>query len=273
MKIANKDKFLAVLLACYMAILPSCNKKDDPAGSGDTPPQIPPIETMQMNAADLSLFSQPNSKGSPVRSTSRLNWSFAALIVNTWNLVVFLGLAIPVTATAAAFNQTPTLESDAKFHWRYSVNGASVELTGQIRTSDIKWEMYVSGTTLSLDNFLWYDGETAIGGETGTWRFYNPVEANRGDDLAQIDWQHTSENERTLQFSNTNQSLNDGFGDALTYQVAGDSVSVTFSDASSGDDTRIAWNRQTKEGYLLAPNYRQGQRSCWDSQLNDVDCQ
>ena len=62
-----------------------------------------------------------------------------------------------------------------------------------------------------------------------------------------------------------------GFGNTLTYTVLNDSVSVDFVVASSQNTTEVAWHRQTGEGYIIAPNYKNGSKSCWDGNQDDLE--
>ena len=64
-------------------------------------------------------------------------------------------------------------------------------------------------------------------------------------------------------------------GDMLTYKAENSNRSVTYLDQSANPAAagQIFWDDVTYAGYLIAPNYNNGQKSCWDSQLNDMTCQ
>ncbi len=275
MKVSKKHKLLSVVLALYMSVLPSC-AGNNPATSDETPPTLPSQETMQMSQEDLSLFLSGNMGAQADNQVlTKQNWGTAAVIVAVFNLAVFVGMVIPVAATAAALSHEPTLEADGKFHWKYAyanaINNLEVELIGQALPSVVNWEMYVTSTAPALNNYLWYDGQHQIDGKSGYWQFYDAANPNTQNNLVRIDWQHPSENEATLQFLN-NKTDAPGFNDTLTYSVKDDSVSVEILDASNQNSTHIAWHRQTRQGYIIATNYNNGAKACWDSNLDDVVC-
>jgi hypothetical protein len=47
---------------------------------------------------------------------------------------------------------------------------------------------------------------------------------------------------------------------------------VTYFDKSENSTLEISWDAATNAGYIIAPNYNNGQKSCWDNQLNDTTC-
>ncbi len=275
MKVSNRDKLLAIFLAFYVALLPACGN-NNPASADKTPPQIPPQATMQMNPSDLKFFRNgTNPAADELAVLSKQNWTTAAVVVTLFNAAVLVAMAIPVAATGAALQEKPTFEDDGKFHWRFtfSEGGPSYdfELVAEVKATVIDWQMFVTSSARGFEKFLWYDGQSNLGGGAGHWQFYDDAQPTTPTNVARIDWQYASDNDASLQFLN-NKSGAPGFGDTLGYTVLNDSVSVDFQGASNGKDTTISWNRQTREGYIIASDYKNGQKSCWDSNLDDVAC-
>jgi hypothetical protein len=256
------------VLALVPVLLSAC--KDSAEPDAGTPPDLPPVASMQM---DLSFFSQPG--GSPVVQSSMvgMNWTAAALRVGVANLAVSLVLAVPVATWAAAGSQTPTVE-DGKWQWRFSAQEGGVtygsHVTGWLDGSESVWEMRITNSALGLDEFLWYDGRAALAGTSGYWSFHDPA-AGSGTEAGRIDWTHASGSEWQVAFTNTNGASPD-LGDTLTYDASGTARSVTFVDVSTGQTTQVSWDSVTKAGWLIAPGYNNGLKACWDSALNDTSC-
>ena len=54
--------------------------------------------------------------------------------------------------------------------------------------------------------------------------------------------------------------------------VDGDDHLITYFDASEQASMEIYWNAADGSGYLIAPNYNGGVKSCWDANQQDVAC-
>jgi hypothetical protein len=205
------------------------------------------------------------------------NFLAAFVVVTVFNAAVIVALTIPAAAIAAALSVDPTFESDGKFHWNFSYPEnnptLALELTAEVGLQGVVWEMFVTSQTHSppLNNFRWFDGESELDGESGTWQFYDDRQPSQTIPTTLIEWEFVSESDRTLTFNNVHQGM-PGFGDVLRYQVAGEDVSMLFVQASTSDSVNISWNMTTEEGFIIAPEYRNGEKSCWDSNQNDVDC-
>ncbi len=275
MKIATGDKCLIVLLCFYMAVLPSCSS-DGPTDPGDVAPEIPPLTTMSM---DFSLFPEDGGKaslGDAALQFTQANFLRAVLTVTIFNVAVLAATAIPVAATAAALSANPTLEDDGKFHWEFTTTTnnqtLTLELVGEVRPSVVHWEMFVSRQLPTpLDKFRWYEGDSAIDGGSGFWQFYNDSHPNEQRNHGRIDWEYISDDDRTLMFTNNNPD-DQGVGSTLTYEVMSPDISVEFLNAGAQDTVKAAWNNQTGEGYIIDPNFNNGEKSCWDENQQDVQC-
>ena len=52
----------------------------------------------------------------------------------------------------------------------------------------------------------------------------------------------------------------------------GDDVSMFFYHHATMDSVEVALNKDTGEGYIIAPNYNNGEKACWDGNQDDVTC-
>ncbi len=269
-----KDKWLCVML-CFLMASPfttGCGKS--PTGDDNTPPAVPPQGTMYV---DFSFF-KTNPTSHPIQpdaALTKFNFLTAFAVVTFFNAAVLVGLSIPAAATAAALSVEPTFESDGKFHWDFSYPETNptltLELTARVRPSTVEWEMHVTSVTPVLNNFLWYDGVSALDGKSGTWQFYDLNQPNQSVETVFIEWEFVADNDRNLTFTNVHEGAQ-GFGDILQYQVADADVSMIFYQATNEDSVHVNWNMTTGEGFIIAPEYNGGQKACWDATQNDVAC-
>jgi hypothetical protein len=261
----------AILIVAHVALV-SCS--EDPAGN-DKPqqPALPPAASMTV---DFSTLTNPSSM--PKVAQPGLNYLNAAARVAIINASVVIVMSVPVAVFVAAFSQTPTLGNDGKYHWKYSTstsgNSFTADLSGSVdlSTQESVWEMRISSTVLSLNNFLWYDGRAKLNNSSGYWDFYDPAQPGSKVDVLHLDWTYASTSNATLSF----EVVKDGApekGDSLNYAVAGNNLTVSFFDASASETTEISWDKTTGAGYLIAPTYNGGQKACWDSTKADVVCQ
>ena len=89
--------------------------------------------------------------------------------------------------------------------------------------------MYVSVPN-KLDNFKYYDGRCALDLQSVHWPFYKEADPDSGQAMIRTNWQIIDETNRTLTFTNV-LAGDAGLGDVLTYEVAGNDLSISFYDA------------------------------------------
>jgi len=272
MRPTRTNKIFAVILCGLIIWFPNCGKS--PSAPDNTPPAVPSQNTMFV---DLSFF-KTNSTSQPIRPDTpqpKFNFLAALTVVTAFNAAVLIGLSIPAAATAAALSVEPQLKSDGKFHWNFSYPEnnptLTLELTAEVRPAAVLWEMLITSQLPPLEGFRWYEGQSDLDGSNGTWQFYDLHQPTPTVQTVLIEWELVADDDRTLTFANVQQGT-PGFGDLLSYQLDGEDVRMVFYDAGEDDSVHVAWNTATGEGFIIAPNYMDGQQACWDSTQNDVSC-
>jgi hypothetical protein len=259
-----------------MLWLIACEK--NPTDSKSQKPDLPPRSSM---AVDLIAFNSVAGFSSTDQAAVGLNFVAARLAVGAINLAVLAHMSVPVLTFAAALSQEPTFKDDGKWHWIYSVSNETgqkfqADLAGWIDASAqvSRWEMRISTSGLGapLNNFLWYTGQAALKNDSGKWDIYDAAQPNSSVKIVHIDWDHPSATSATLKFTVVKPQVPEN-GDMLTYKAENSNRSVTYFDQSANSTLQIFWNATTNAGYLIAPNYNNGQKACWDEQLNDTTCQ
>lgn len=270
-----KNRCIAgILILALLISIVSCDKNATEPGK-NSPPPLPPLESMDMN---LSLFDSSPNNSLAKSSLSKNNFLAAFGRVFIINTVVRVAAIVPtVIFVAAASDKQPELQEDGKFHWIKTVTNANdtfvADLAGWIDTpaSEIVWEMYVSSTSHNpvLDKFLWYEGRVKIGNKEGWWLFYDDKSPDSSVEVLKIDWEVPDSDHSHLILTNVNQASPD-VGDTLTYIKNDKENFLYFSDASKNEDNSIFWNTQTGIGYIEWFDYENGVRSYWDEQQNDI---
>ncbi len=270
MKTSWNRWFGGALILAHLALI-SCDK--NPAKPGQKQPEVPPASSMQL---DLSEFNTARALGK--EGAVGLNFITARATVALINATVTLALSIPVYVLAAALSQPPTLDPrDGKFHWIISDESKTfrADLAGWVDQDALesRWEMRLTatGNNPPLNNFLWFEGRAKLDNSSGYWDIYDANKPAMPTKALHIEWQIPSATQATLQFTAVDPNSPDN-GDQLTYRTDGDLRAVTFFDKSDNQTVAISWNEITHEGYLIAPGYNNGQKSCWDALLNDVVC-
>ena len=276
MKSLKSRRFGVTLLA--VAITTSaCD--DGPAEPGpEDAPDLPPIASMQV---DMTIFNAAGQAagmdGASSVSALGVHFVTAAATVTLARAATVLVMTLPVAVFAAAASEEPVYDSnDEAFHWRYSLTDGEAtfeaDLSGYAQGVQSIWAMRVSASSFDppLNAFLWYDGRANLDGTGGEWHIYSPDEP-QGSEILQIEWTHPDIDTWSLTFTNVNPAA-EQMGDELTYEVDGDIRVVRFTDFSASTAAEIQWNAVSGVGYIEATNYNQGERACWDDNLDNVAC-
>ena len=199
-----------LIIVFSASLLTSC-KKDK-----GNPPSLPPAGSMTIDFNNFSSGTKSAVADMP-KGVNEINWTYAALMAGYWKTVIAGTLAVPVGAFKLAVDQTPTFVSDKTWQWNVTVSVLSVSytarLTGQIRSSDVLWNMYVSKTGAgSFSDFLWFTGTSNLDGTGGQWVLnFSPA---YNEPVLQINWT--------------------GSGTTVTY------VKYTYVRAQTSDTPRVA---------------------------------
>jgi hypothetical protein len=278
-----KTKFVLLIssLLIVILILSSCQKDETIQA-----PAIPPAGTMVIDFGNLA---DANKSGSITKNelVTKTNWLISATTVGVWNVIIGTTFAVPVAAFKTSFNQTPSKINNTTWEWDYSVNGFtsqySARLVGTLQTNQVNWEMFISKTGIdSFDEFLWFEGTSALDGKSGQWILYNSAEFP--DKTVQIDWQKEGDEVGNIKYTYIREinSLNQPDNFNGSYLICGlqdetfdayVTVHTYDNQAESFTDSYIEWSRSDFSGHIKAEYFfNDSEWHCWDSTGNDVDC-
>jgi len=252
----KKLVYLTLLIVLIAGFSGGC-KKD----KGD-PPALPPAESMLIDFSNFISSSKSAENGFDSKGTENLNWETAAFIAGTWRTIIVVTLAIPVASFKVAVDQDPVYLSDKKWQWSYNVNAAGViykaRLTGEIKASDVKWEMYISADNSA--EFKWFEGTSKVDGTGGQWLLSESSTIQ--NPILQIDWTKSGTTIGSIKYTYLNSSsLNANFN-------------VHYYNTSLGrfSDVNIEWNTSTREGRIKSSDYLNGVWQCWDANRVNTTC-
>jgi len=275
-----KNIFTVLLMVIFFGTPFSSCKKD----KGD-PPVLPPKESMEIDfsnfvagnkSADISL-----PKGDP-----DVNWNLVSGIADFWNKVIFTTLAVPVLSFRLAVDETPEYLDNKTWQWTYNTSYLTISykarLTGQIRSSDVLWQMYISRTGVGgFSEFLWFHGTSKLDGTGGQWILnYSPTDQVP---VLQIDWTRTGTTMGNITYTYVKEKLPGGevanpFNSSfITYGrttgILDAFYSIHFFYKTAFVDFNVEWNTTSKNGRVKSPEFfGNDQWHCWDIHYVDVNC-
>jgi len=260
----------------------SCDKSDK-----ETAPQLPPYESM---AIDFGEFTTNSKSALDIKTTeTKVNFTVSTLTVGYWNLVLGITLAVPVVTFYQVINQTSKNIGDKTWQWEFDGTGLAntyhARLTGTIRTNDIKWEMYVSKSGIDAhDEFLWYEGTSALDGNSGQWVLYHSYALQEA--VLRIDWSKTGNEVGSVKYTyvrisdngEANQLTN---GSYLQYGFTGNTsnafYTIVYNTRNSAENdmaVNIEWSTTEYNGRIKALHYfKNSDWHCWNNMGYDIVCE
>ena len=275
--VMKKIVMLLVFITVLIPVFFSCDDNET-----EKAPLLPPIESM---AIDFSNFAGDSKAAAEFKTVT--NYSWAALTVYFWNVTVGSVIAVPIAAYKNSFNHTPVYLGNNKWQWSYSVTGFASDytarLTGELRTNDVKWEMYITKTGIgAFAEFKWFEGTSSLDRNTGQWTLYHSYAFQ--EEVLVIDWLRISGEFSQITYTyvrelNDNRETENFNGSYLTYGLqTGDYDAYYKVHAYSPNlldfaDTYIEWNSTEYYGHIKAYHiYQNNNWHCWDTLGNDIDC-
>ncbi|MCJ7576652.1 MAG: hypothetical protein MUO80_08305 [Dehalococcoidia bacterium] len=245
-------------------------------GGASGAPAIPPEETLVIPFEDFE-----TSGLIALETGNQSNWNYAALAVGIWSTIIRVGLAVPVAAFRASFQQTPVQQPDGSWIWSYSVNiGGSIytaELHAQFATEviaeGVRWSMNISKEG-EYEDFLWYYGECDLPATEGFWILKKSW--TNTTDLVRIDWsRNISAGTHAIRYTNIVPGGPENGGYIDTQYTKGIPYDHIWDLYNKGLDnhTYIEWSSITGEGRVQDLNhFDDGDWHCWNGTRVNVDC-
>jgi hypothetical protein len=274
-----------LIVAVIMSVtFTGCKKKKG------NPPVLPPFESM---AIDFSDFGSAKKSAGAVFGAKDVpdpdeNYMFSSTMAGVWNVILTVNLVVPVTAFKLAINNTPVWIADKTWEWKYSVTGVTgtykARLVGIIQSDKVKWEMFITREgTGAFAEFLWFDGTTALDGNSGVWNLNHSQQFQ--EPYIKIEWSKTATTIGSVKYTyvrtQTDARATDTFKNSyIQYGLTTGSLNAfytmhLFESTVINDfvDIFIEWNTTAGNGRVKA-FYKFGDNNwhCWDTDKNNIVC-
>ena len=264
---------LTLILILSAGLIISC-KKD----KGE-PPVLPAQESMIIDFSNFATQKKSADLLSDQKGTENSNWDFAATVAGVWNLIINTTLAVPVTSFKLAVDQDPVFLSEKTWQWSYNFSVASVaykaRLTGQIRTSEVLWEMYITKEgTGGFAEFVWFEGTSKSDGTGGQW-ILNQSSQSPGA-MLQIDWTKTGTSVGSVKYTyvkNLDSFKTSYIEYGLTTSTLNAYYTIYYYTGLKFSDVNVEWNTTTHNGRVKCLEYLSDNKwYCWNEQKINITC-
>ncbi len=256
----------ALCTMLFVLLLAGCDSVSDDDGA--TAPPVLPADAFSLKT---DLFNQTNA------SKSMAGTHFAAAALRVWpvSVIISANLIVPVAVTAAALQANPERDGTT---WTWTTttvaNGREItsQLAGTLQGSSVRWSMRVSyfDGEQTLDEFELYTAVTDASSQTGSWKLYYPING-QSRNVLNADFAVPSETEATITYSIPASAENNA-GDSVRYEADDNARTFDWTQVGEALNHLIIWDADTRVGSIDATNYNQGQKACWDEDLENSAC-
>jgi hypothetical protein len=274
---------VSIVIILLAGLFSGCEKKQNP-------PLLPPAATMKIDFSNFATTGKSAISGGEVKSITvadKSNWALASTIAGVWNLILAVNLIVPVSSFGLAVNNTPVYLENNKWEWSYNFNviGANYKsrLTGQIRSTDVKWEMYISREGVgAFAELLWYEGTSRLDGKSGQWILNHSQQFP--EPMLQIDWELAGSDVGKIKYTYIRDKKDDRSSDLfkgsfIEYGLTTNTLNAYYNvHQNSGvqnifNDIFIEWSTKNHNGHIKANYYFQDNLwHCWNETGDNVIC-
>jgi len=256
-----KSIFLTLILISL--VFTSCKKNK-------VAPELPPQSAF---VADFSDFT--GSKA--LTDSTMVNWTHSAGNVIVWNVIITVGLAVPVASYVEAVkNHTAEYQGDNTWLWSYSFNAGqntfTAELYGVLKSETVEWEMYITKSG-EYTHFLWYSGVSNLDRMHGTWTLYN--KPSDPTELLGIEWNRSTDSTGNIKYTNIVPGGAENGGYIFYGNDSSSDLNAYYNIYNKGQDnlTQIEWSQPNQNGRVKDMNkFGDDAWHCWDETHHDIDC-
>jgi hypothetical protein len=280
-------KFVVVILliAFSASFLTSCKKKKD---EGD-PPVLPPIEAMAIDFSNFELTTKTDFLILDQKGVEDSNWRFVATVAMLWKGIIVSTLTVPATAFQIAVNKTPVYIGDKTWEWNYDANVTidqvsmtyKARLTGQIRTTDVLWKMYIAKEgTGGFAEFLWFEGTSKLDGTEGQWILNHSPQYQ--EPVLQIDWTNGGTSTGMVKYTYIRTLNNDRETDpfknsyieyGLTTNELNAYYTIHYYNGQQFSNIDVEWSTTGKYGRVRCEDFfPDSEWYCWDENYINIIC-
>ncbi|PAU93059.1 hypothetical protein CK503_14160 [Aliifodinibius salipaludis] len=271
MKFTNK-MIPQLILSIGLIFMTSCNDSTSNIAEQDTVPEVPPANSMAM---DLSIF---DSSGSNSGTTdNQENYQEAAQTISDIQAMMNRN----INPSLDLLKQADTTEAEqlnsTKWEWKFTNDEQEGRLIYEVRlvaeresNDEVKWDIFLSSSVLQNEKHF-ISGTSNKEVTEGVWTYHGFGRAGQpSQELAELDWQMTQNQDIEVEF--TIVADNSFSGSKVNYNTEGSTRVIKLNNVNSEGVVTIEFNKDTNAGYIKSPDYNNGEKACWDSDFNNIDC-
>jgi len=258
---------LLLLFICFA----SC--EDDK--TEDKAPNLPPESAF---VVPFDAFANANDTVSTSKSVyagkTYRNWGTAFIQAGFWNIVINVGMLVPVTSFVEAFKHEPVYDVDTeKWKWSYNFLQHTAVLSGKLVGDSVQWEMQVSKANTYSD-FVWYYGSSHKQGTGGYWILNESPSKNH--QYLRIDWERDPSTETgNIKYTNIKVDGTENGGYIHYGSTTETDYNRYYNIYNKGDKnlTEIQWHHANKNGHIKnLKAFKDENWHCWGTDLADMEC-
>lgn len=283
----NKFTLILVSVTLLIGLFLGCDKKNNPSTAV---PQLPPTGSMSIDFSNFVASSKSENTYTDINGMNAIdksNWALASTTAGVWNIILAVNLVVPVASFNLAVNNTPVYLDNNTWEWRYNFNviGGSYKarLNGQVRSNDVKWEMYITKEGVgAFSEILWYQGTSKLDGTSGQWILNHSQQFP--EPMLQIDWVAEGSGIRNIKYTyirdkNDDRSLDLFKTSIIEYGLTTNNLNAFYTiHQNTGvenvfSDTFIEWNTINHTGHIKANyHYQDVLWHCWNATADNIIC-
>lgn len=276
---------ISLVVTLLSGLFWGCEKKETP-----TLPTLPPIASMSM---DFSNFNSTNKSGIIAGEVKEAvipgkgNLILASTIAGVWNIILTVNLVVPVESFKQTANTIPVYRDNNTWEWsnNFNVIGANYKsrLTGQIRSNDVKWEMYITREGIgAFSEIMWFEGTSKLDGKSGQW-ILNHSQIFP-EPMLQIDWVAVGQGVGNIKYTYIRDKKDDRSSDLFKTSFIEYGLTTKALDAfynihhNAGtvnvfNDVFIEWSTTNHNGHIKANySYQDDLWHCWNEAGDNIIC-
>ena len=276
------NRFIPALIASVgLIFMASCSNSSPTSTKESQTPQPPSAKTMAM---DFSIFTtqQPDSNAAGDRN----NYEQAAESIDQIQAVMNRNINLALDAFASADTADAEEIEEGKWQWKFSNDVGDQErrlnygfrlVAQQQSDSKLKWDLFLSSPALPNTSPVENNEKLFISGNSnkevteGEWTYYSFGSINQPQQkMAKLDWEIDGNEDVDIELELI--AGNNFSGSVMDYQTKGPVRTIELDVSGDDQETTIEFNTETHAGFIISPDYNNGQKACWGPDFEDIAC-
>jgi hypothetical protein len=262
---------LIVSLGLFFMV--SCTDSSSNPGTPDQPPPVPSVQSM---AIDLSLFDAEQSN-----SDAGENFQEAAASIKSMQAIMSRSINLSVDLLANADTSEAAELSEGKWEWTIENDQpqgslkSSVRLVAEQQGEDkIKWNVFLSSPVMQSNDQLFISGTTNNEVTEGIWTYHSFGRAGQpgGQEIAELDWEIENNENKDVSMELSILAGSNFSGSGMDYHTNGPVRTIELDNEYDEGETTIEYDAETRAGFIISPDYNDGEKACWNSDLKNEAC-